>query len=362
MQDQSTRENHSAEVSRPKKWILVSVLGVLGVLTMILAARFAADLVAGDPWNVSAGVEVEVTVEPGTSASGIYQLLDDARVARSGELRDAARRAGAEDQLRAGTYGFVTDMDPDAVVRQLLLGGDAADASFTLVEGWTIDRILDELATQTTFTRDEFEKALVSDSMTSPMLPEPSGDITPLTRWEGLLYPATYPIGGAATPDSILKQMADEMVTRTSGIDWSRIEDLGISRYEALIIASLIEREAGIDDDRPVIASVIHNRLNLDMRLQIDATVVYALGGVNGVVTAEDLKTDSPYNTYRVDGLPPTPIGSIRDLSLQAAVRPSSTKFLFYVLVSKDGAHAFAETYEGHQANIERAREAGVRR
>jgi len=358
MQDQDTTENHSAEVTRPKRWILVSVLVVLGVVVMILTARFAANLAAGDAWNVEPGIEVEVTIASGTSASAIYQILDEAKVARSSEVRAAARSAGAEDQLRAGSYLFVTDMDPDAVVRQLLLGGDSDGGSFTLIEGWTIDRILDELAAQTPYTRQEFETALRSDSVTSPMLPEVSSAITSLTRWEGLLYPAKYPVGGDATPVSILTQMADEMVTRIAGIDWSRIEELGISRY--VIIASLIEREAGIDEDRPIISSVIHNRLGIEMRLQIDATVVYALGGVNGQVTAENLKVDSPYNTYRIDGLPPTPIGTVRDLSLQAAARPSTTDFLFYVLASKDGSHAFAETYEGHQANVKAAKEAGV--
>ncbi|MFV2001145.1 MAG: endolytic transglycosylase MltG [Acidimicrobiia bacterium] len=360
MQDQETREHRSTEATRRKRWILVSVLVVLGVAVMIFSARFAANFAAGDPWNVQPGIEVEVTIAPGTSASAIYQVLDDAKVARSSEVRDAARSAGVEDQLRAGTYVFVTDMDPDAVVRELLLGGDADGGSFTLIEGWTIDRILDELADQTDYTRDEFQAALVSGAVTSAMLPEVSGDITSLSRWEGLLYPAKYPIGGDATPVSMLTQMADEMVTRTAGIDWSRIEELGISRYEALIIASLIEREAGIDEDRPIISSVIHNRLNIDMRLQIDATVVYALGGVDGQVTAEDLKIESAYNTYRIDGLPPTPIGTVRDLSLQAAALPSTTNFLFYVLASKDGSHAFAETYEDHQSNVEAAKKAGV--
>jgi len=360
MQDQDSRENHSAEVTRPKRWILVLLLIVLGVIVMILSARFAANLAAGDAWNVEPGIEVEVTIAPGTSASTIYQILDEARVARSSEVRIAARSAGAEDQMRAGSYLFVTDMDPDAVVRQLLLGGDADGGSFTLIEGWTIDRILDELAAQTRYTREEFEIVLSSGSVTSPMLPEMSSVITSLTRWEGLLYPAKYPVGGDATPVSMLTQMAEEMVTRTAGIDWSRLDELGISRYEALIVASLIEREAGVDEDRPIISSVIHNRLDVDMRLQIDATVVYALGGVNGRVTAEDLKIESAYNTYRIDGLPPTPIGTVRDLSLQAAARPSTTNYLFYVLASKDGTHAFAETYEGHQANVEAAKKAGV--
>jgi UPF0755 protein len=154
--------------------------------------------------------------------------------------------------------------------------------------------------------------------------------------------------------------MADEMVERLDVVEWSRIDELDISRYEAIVIASLIQREAGTDADRPLISSVIHNRLEDGMRLQIDATVVYAIGDVNGRVTAEDLKVPSPYNTYRVDGLPPTPIGTVQMISVQAAVDPAETDYYFYVLADTDGSHAFATTYDEHQANVRKAKEDGV--
>jgi UPF0755 protein len=150
------------------------------------------------------------------------------------------------------------------------------------------------------------------------------------------------------------------MMRRFEDVDWSRIGDLGISRYEALIVGSLIEREAGTDADRPTISSVIHNRLDQGTRLQIDATVIYALGFNPGRVLAEHLKVESPYNTYRVDGLPPTPIGTVSTVSLEAAVNPVKTDYVFYVLGSKDGSHVFAVTYEEHQANVEAAKAAGI--
>lgn len=362
MQDQNTREMPRAETHRRRRWYLIPALIVGGLVGMFLLAQLAANLVAGDPWNVEPGQAVVITVTPGTPASAIYQSLHDAGVVRASQIRETARNAGVEDQLQAGTYAFVTDMDPDDVMRQLLLGGDDIDgATFTIVEGWTISRILDELAIQTDFTRADFESVLTSDGLSSPYLPDVTDEITSLTRWEGLLYPATYPVGGDSTAQTILSQMTTEMAIRTTDIvDWPRIDDLGITRYEALIIASLIEREAGTDEDRPLISSVIHNRLEEGIRLQIDATVVYALGGVNGRVTGEDLKTESPYNTYRVDGLPPTPIGTVRDLSLTAALRPATTDFLFYVLADEDGSHAFARTYEEHQKNIAEAKKSGV--
>jgi UPF0755 protein len=216
------------------------------------------------------------------------------------------------------------------------------------------------LAEATEFGEHAFKDALTSGAVTSPLLDMVPANADGLSRWEGLLYPAKYAIPEGMSATTMLQTMANEMVTRFEAADWAGLETLGVSRYEALIIASLIEREAGTDQDRPLISSVIHNRLAIPMRLQIDATVIYALGTNPGIVTGSDLEVESPYNTYRNDGLPPTPIGTVSDASLVAAVFPADTEFLFYVLAASDGSHAFAVTYEEHQANVRAAREAGV--
>ena len=361
MLDQEPTNFSETQGTPSKRWLLIAGVVVVSALALFGAARFTARLVAGDPWTVQPGIPIEVTIAPGSSALTIYRTLDDAGVARASELRDAARGAGVEDQLQAGTYALTTDMNPDTVVRILATGSSqAAGGGFTLVEGWTIDRILDELDAQTPFTRQEYEAVLVSGAVSSPLLPPVSDVVDGITRWEGLLYPARYPIAPSDTPETVIRQMATEMNRRLDNVDWSRLDSLSISRYDALIIGSLIEREAGIDEDRPLISSVIHNRLADGMRLQIDATVVYALGQVNGRVTAQDLQIESAYNTYKIDGLPPTPIGTVSMSSLAAAVNPEFTDYLFYVLADKDGSHAFARTYEEHQKNVRTAKEAGV--
>jgi UPF0755 protein len=332
----------------------------IAVLVLFLLARSVAGLVAaGDGWDVEPGQQVEVTIASGSSASSIYLLLHNEGVARSSELEAAARAGGVEDRLQAGTFSFTTDMDPDTVVRRLVEGGElTADNTFTVIEGWTIDRIIDELSDATPYTRAEFQKVLRDGLVSSALLPESVED--PLLRWEGLLYPAKYPISDGSTPAQILQPMADEMVRRFEAIDWSGIGELGVSRYETLVLGSLIEWEAGTDADRQTISSVIHNRLDQGMRLQIDATVIYALGFNPSRVLAEHLKVESPYNTYLIDGLPPTPIGTVSDASLAAAVNPNRTDFLFYVLGNEDGSHVFAVTYEQHQANVKAAKEAGI--
>jgi UPF0755 protein len=123
----------------------------------------------------------------------------------------------------------------------------------------------------------------------------------------------------------------------------------------------MIEREAALDDERPIIASVIFNRLELGMLLQIDATVVYALGGLpEGGLTLDDLEIDSPYNTYRRPGLPPTPIAGVRAASLQAVAEPEETDYLYYVLISEDGSHAFTADFDEFLELQEQARRDGI--
>jgi len=349
-----TNQAPEPDASSSARYIALGLIAVVGIAAIFLGARTVAGLVSGgDSWSVLAG---EL---PGSSATAIYETMQDAGVVRSSDLQAAARAAGVEDRLQAGTYALVTDMDPADVVRRLIEGGDVqSGVTFTVIEGWTINRIVEELASATGIDEAAYRTALSNGSVTSPLLPD--GVTDPVVRWEGLLFPAKYLMAEDATPTETLQMMATEMTRRFEEVDWAGIGDLGISRYEALVIGSLIEWEAGTDSDRPIISSVIHNRLDQPMRLQIDATVIYALGYNPGRVLAEDLKIESPYNTYLIDGLPPTPIGTVSAASLQAAVNPSQTEFLFYVLGNADGTHVFATTYEQHQANVRAAKESGI--
>jgi UPF0755 protein len=358
-----TTDNNDSQTKplRTRVGFLVGAV-VVGIGFLVLAANVVAGLVApGDEGDRTAGIPVTVSVEPGSSASTIYELLDSSGVVAYRDIEAAAREAEAEARLQPGTYNLATGMDAGEVLRLLIEGGTAPDSrTITIVEGWTIARIVAELAEATEYNEDVFVDALVGGAVTSPLVDMAPSWVDPLMRWEGLLYPAKYAIPEGTAPTTMLQTMADEMVNRFESTDWSEIEDLGISRYEALVVGSLIEREAGTDEDRPLISSVIHNRLGIPMRLQIDATVIYALGTNPGVVTAADLETNSPYNTYRNDGLPPTPIGTVSTTSLTAALNPQDSDYLFYVLASSDGSHAFAVTYEEHQENVRTAKESGV--
>jgi UPF0755 protein len=181
-----------------------------------------------------------------------------------------------------------------------------------------------------------------------------------VTSLEGLLYPDTYFVSKDETDQQILTRLVSAFDQKADTIGLSGPNAAGMTPYQTVVAASLIEREAKLDEDRPLISAVIHNRLAAGMPLQIDATVCFAKGGCNAAPTAADLALDSPYNTYKVAGLPPTPISNVTLKSLQAAQNPAPVPYLYYVLSDKNGKHKFATTPEEHNRNVEEARQKGL--
>ena len=344
--------------------VLIVALVAAGLVAIFLLGRLLAGFVTSEAQvttTVQPGLAVTVEVPEGASARLIGDAMEAAGVVTRRDLVDVVEQQGIAAQLKPGVYHLETGMTPEQVAARLVGGPDHAAGSVIVLEGVTVASAIDSLAEQTGYEAAAFAAALRDGLVVSPYLPDelPEG-ADELSRWEGLLYPARYEIREDAPPHEILQLMADEMVQRLDASDWSRLEELEMSPYEALVVASLIQREAGVEQDRPLISSVIQNRLELGMPLQIDATVVYALGGSPGRVLAEHLEIDSPWNTYRIIGLPPTPIGTVQVESLRAALDPATTNYLFYVLISEDGSHGFSETLEEHRAKIEQAREDGV--
>jgi UPF0755 protein len=164
---------------------------------------------------------------------------------------------------------------------------------------------------------------------------------------EGYLFPSTYIFYKGEKPEIVIKKMVSNLFTVIKPSRKFKIRSMEFSSHEILTIASMIEREAMVDREKPIIASVIYNRLEKNMRLQIDATVLYALGRHKRRVMYKDLRVKSPYNTYRNRGLPPGPIASPGFQSIMAALHPSRTKYLYYVATGR-GDHIFSETYKEH--------------
>ena len=247
-------------------------------------------------------------------------------------------------------------MDPAAVVTVLVVGPIADVYLVTVIEGLRVEEILTALAETSGHPYGDFEEALLSGEISTSL--REMGDEVTLRDWEGLLFPDTYEFSRSAEPTAILQRMASTMEQRVASIDWSQLEASGHTRYEGLIIASLIETEVLLDEERPIVSGVIHNRLGIGMKLDIDSTVLYALGTRD--LAFFDREYESPYNTYLVAGLPPTPVASPGKTSLEAAAHPDESNFIFYVLSDLEGHHAFATNIDEHANNVNKARDDGV--
>lgn len=351
--------------------LIAIVLLTVGAYATVQVGTWAGETVRpeADP-VIQPGLPVTVEIPAGSTARNIGTLLEDAGVIESSvEFVDEVAVQQLTSALKAGTYELITGMGIDAVLDELVRG-PAGGATFrlTVIEGLWIDEIMRSLSRQTEFTEEELSAALIEGRVTSTLMPDSmSGDR--LVDWEGLLFPDTYEFFADAKPETIVGTMVSTMEDRVAAVDWSRLEELGFvddpetssneAIYDALIVASLIEAEAKLDEDRPLISSVIYNRLEIGQGLNIDAGLVYAKGE-RGPPLAADRQIDSLYNTYLYAGLVPTPIGAIRRASLEAAADPAETPYFYYVLVDPDGRHGFSETLEEHNAKVAKAREEGV--
>jgi UPF0755 protein len=334
---------------------LVQTLGIAAFIAALFVGAYVgvqwladsvSDVITSDATTVEAGIEVTIEIAPGESASQIARDLAAVGVVASGsEFERAVIEARASSRLQAGTYDLVTGMEPETVLAVLLEGPIGGDVyRLTVIEGLSVGQMLESLTRQTPFSFEELTEALLDGSVTSELL---IGEPQELRDWEGLLFPDTYEFSQEATAVDILSRLADTAEERVGAIDWSALEALGFTPYDGIIIASLIEEEVAVEEDRPLVASVIFNRLEVGMKLQLDVTVVYALGAApEGGLTLADLEINSPYNTYLIDGLPPTPISGVRVSSLRAAAEPAESDFLFFITTDESGKMTFTASFD----------------
>ena len=363
-EDQNYAEERPA--ARIKGLATALVVGAVVVYGLMVGGWRVGDWVSGldrfgaeeEVVEVVPGRQVAIEIPVGSSARGIAGILVDNGIVRSASSFESAVRAReAGSLLKAGRYQLVTGADLDEIVDILVAGPTIETYRLTVVEGRRIDEIIEDMARQTPHSAAELSAALQSGGISSAYLPQ---SVDGIAAWEGLLFPATYEFYSDAAPEEILQRLADETERRMDRIDWAGALVRGVSPYEALVMASLVESEAGTDVDRPLIASVIYNRLDRNTPLQLDATVLYALGERGRALTLDDLEFDSPYNTYLAGGLPPTPIGAPGFKSLEAVALPAQTEYLYYVLTSEDGSHSFFVEYEDFLAAKQRAQEQGI--
>ncbi len=335
--------------------ILVPLVAVAAVL--VLAAVYTRSLRAPhSPANTNTQI---IHIQPGMGLGDIATAL-----ARAGYLRSPvafqiyALLHGQAHRLQSGYYQLSPDMSAPQII-DLLSEGRQAVATLTVPEGLTLSEVA-VLSQKVLFAdTEQFRAASTAQAVEESLqirLP------STITSAEGYLFPETYQFQVGIEPQRIVAQMIEEFRTRFVAPLWQATPPAQCwgSLHEVVTLASLIEEEAQVDKERPLIAGVLLNRLRAGMKLQCDATVQYALPERKGRLTHEDLKIQSPYNTYLHQGLPPGPICNPGLASLQAALKPATTGYMYYV-ARGDGTHIFSQTYGEHQAAIRRIRGAGAR-
>lgn len=317
------------------------------------------------------GVAVNFTVNEGDTLAAVVDRLDAEGIIGNATLFSWYARSRGGIALLPGYYSLRPGDSAGNIIDALSTPPAQTFVKVTFPEGFTLTQMGARLAERITFMSPaDFVSAATDGSVASALAPAGTGTL------EGLLFPDTYQVSGDDTESRVVSRLAGmmERVARQENLE-SASRALGYTPYQVLIIASLIEREAKVPEDRAKIAQVIYNRLARKMNLEIDATLLY---GADPNASFADLKAkDTPYNSYLHAGLPPTPIANPGRASIKAALAPAGKppssdeacaglaksarcEYLYYVLADKSGRHVFASTYEQHLANVEKAREAGV--
>lgn len=289
---------------------------------------------------------LDVSIEPGTSPQAMAQAVIDAGAVSSAHLLYAwFRVSGQSRQMRAGSYEIPPGTTPKRLLNMLVRGEEAL-RSVTIVEGWNWRQLRQALAKAESLQPD-------SQSMSDQALMVQLGraGVTP----EGRFYPDTYSYAKGASDLTVLKRAMKAMDQQLAQAWQLRQPDVSVNTPEqALILASIVEKETGKPQDRADISGVFHNRLRIGMRLQTDPTVIYGLGDTfDGNLRRVHLTTDNPWNTYTRAGLPPTPIAMPGKAALLAAVQPAKTRALYFV-ARGDGSSHFSASLDEHNRAVNR--------
>ncbi len=321
-------------------------IGGFMVLGLALAAGWLA-LGLSRPYKGYSEAERFVEIPQGAGPASIGKRLAEAGVVRDTFLfRVELLRSGSGRRLQAGEYRFDQPMSVAEVVAKLARG-DVYLLPITFREGLTIRQMSELFAAKGLGTAAEFVAAARKGSLAAAFDPA-------ATDLEGYLFPDTYAMPRHGTAVELVGRMVAGFEKTLTPELRSRAAARGLDVRALVTLASIIEKETGKAEERPVVAAVYANRLKIGMGLQCDPTVIYALeraGRYTGNLTREDLRFDSPYNTYRYAGLPPGPIASPGRASLDAATAPADAPYLYFVS-RNDGTHAFASTLEEHNRNV----------
>lgn len=355
----SSYNTHARRGTQKKSSPVPMIIGaVVAVIVLAVIAFFAVPavkgLLGGEDANVTAGQQVTVTIPEGASGDTIATILSENHIVENPkDYYAAVKKLNADMSLKPGTYSFTTFMDATKVVQQLMEGPNAGSDALTIPEGLTVDQVADRVAkAYDSISKEDFlNQAKASNYVNDyAFLKDAAND-----SLEGFLFPKTYSLGKDPSADDVIRAMLDQFNAEYKSLDFASCEakikeryGVEMSDYGIVNLASIVEREGLNADQRAHVASVFYNRLagKLDglRYLNSDATMMYVTGGE---VTADDLQSDSPYNTYKHEGLPPTPICSPSLEALKATLEPTDSDDLYFYITQDE--EYFSKTYEEHQ-------------
>jgi UPF0755 protein len=318
---------------------------MLGVYTVVNRTHDWLVAKAAETTSTTLAASVKVTVSPGMTAAQIGQLLQDKGVITSASaFADLVSSRGSADKLQPGTYTLATKSQLIAVVDKLEKGQSSTTFTVTIKEGLAAGQIQAELAKTGAVKSSE----TYADFVKKPdkfVVPQIGGITQKVTTLEGLLFPDTYNLMTGDGPTELIGAQLQAFNRKTASLDWSKSDVIGLTPYQILIVASLVEKEASTAADRAAVAAVVYNRLKKKMTLGLDVTVRYAVQkwGTEPLTDA-DLKVDSPYNTRVNKGLPPAPICNPGVASINAALNPAVVDYLYFI-ADANGKMSFTADY-----------------
>ena len=296
------------------------------------------------PFALPAGTSIDLSIEPGNSARDVARSVEQAGVpANAAMLYGWFRLSGQSRQIKAGSYEIGEGTTPRSLL-QKLVRGDEALRSITLLEGWTFRQVREALMKAEQLKPE-------SHALAASALMEKLGK--PGMAPEGRFFPDTYTYSKGSSDLTVLQRAMRAMDKKLESAWAQRSSRTPLkSPEQALVLASIVEKETGATADRASVAAVFNNRLRIGMRLQTDPTVIYGMGETfDGNLRKADLQRDTPWNTYTRDGLPPTPISMPGSASLLAAVQPAPVKALYFV-ARGDGTSQFSATLDEHNRAV----------
>ena len=324
------------------KILFTLLFGIIVLTASLLSYNFYKTVTT--PYTMQ-GSRINIEIKKGVSSKDISTLLlQKGLIGDSLAFNLLARIRGVVSGLKAGEYMLSSEMTPNEILNKIAKG-QVVQHQITIPEGYNIYEIADVLQ-KNHFTKKDTFIALAFDPDTVKKLGLNA------TSLEGYLFPETYSFEKNVSDYEILKKMVDtfrkKIMTHEIKAD---MEKSKLSFHEMVTLASVIEKETGKEEERPLVSAVFHNRLKKKMRLQSDPTVIYALKDFDGNIRKKDLKVDSPYNTYRYGGLPPGPIANPGLNSIKTALRPANVNYLYFVS-KRNGEHKFSSNLKEHNRAV----------